>query len=63
VTAPGGPSALAPGRLIDELPLNLSGPPIDFAAYHFDPHTLLAVILLSLAIAILAVTAVIPDSK
>ena len=39
----------------------MDGPPIDFAAYHFDPHTLLAVIQLSLAIAILFVTAVFPE--
>ena len=32
-----------------EFLLDLSGPPIAFAAYHFDPHTLLAVILLSFA--------------
>jgi hypothetical protein len=44
-------------------PLDVAGPPIDFAAYHFDPHTLLAVILLSLAIAILFVTATVPDRK
>jgi hypothetical protein len=41
--------------------IDLNGPPIDFAAYHFDPHTLLAVLLLSLAIAILFMTALIPD--
>jgi hypothetical protein len=48
---------------VDEPALGLNGPPIDFAAYHFDPHTLLAVLLLSLAIAVLFVTAVFPDSK
>jgi hypothetical protein len=48
---------------VGEPTLDLNGPPIDFAAYHFAPHTLLAVILLSLAIAILFVTAVFPDSK
>ena len=42
--------------------LDLNGPPIDFAAYHFDPHTLLAVILLSIAIAILFVTAFVPET-
>jgi hypothetical protein len=47
----------------DEFPLGLSGPPIDFAAYHFDPHTLFAVFLLSLAIAVLFVTAVVPDRR
>jgi hypothetical protein len=30
-----------------------ASPPIDFVAYHFDPHTLLAVLLLILAIVIL----------
>ena len=49
--------------LMDDLPRGLNGPPIDFAAYHFDPHTLLAVLLLILAIVILAVTAVIQDRK
>jgi hypothetical protein len=34
---------------------------MDFAAYHFDPHTLLAVILLCIAIAVLFVTAVVPE--
>jgi hypothetical protein len=48
---------------MDDLPRGLNGPPIDFAAYHFDPHTLLAVLLLILAIVILAVTAVIQDRK
>jgi hypothetical protein len=43
--------------------LGLNGPPIDFAAYHFDPHTLLAVLLLSLVIASLFVTALIPDRQ
>jgi hypothetical protein len=43
--------------------IGLNGPPIDFAAYHFDPHTLLAVLLLSLAIAILFMTALIPDKQ
>ena len=50
-------------REVDEPILGLNGPPIDFTAYHFDPHTLLAVILLSLAIAILLVTAVIPERE
>jgi len=48
---------------MDDFPLDLSGPPIDFAAYHFDPHTLLAVLLLCLAIAALFVTALIPDKR
>jgi hypothetical protein len=46
---------------VGEAPLDLNGPPIDFAAYHFDPHTLLAVILLSLAIAVLFVTAIVSE--
>jgi hypothetical protein len=43
--------------------IGLNGLPIDFAAYEFDPHTLLAVLLLSLAIAILFMTALIPDKQ
>jgi hypothetical protein len=43
--------------------LGLNGPPIDFAAYHFDPHTLLAVVLLSIAIAVLFLTAIVPERK
>jgi hypothetical protein len=48
---------------MDEPTLGLNGPHTDFAAYSFEPHTLLAVLLLSLAIAILFVTALIPDGK
>jgi hypothetical protein len=48
---------------MDAPTFGLNGRPIDFAAYHFDPHTLLAVLLLSLAIAILFVTALIPDRQ
>jgi hypothetical protein len=43
-----------------EATIDLNGSPIDFAAYQFDPHTLLAILLLSLAIAILVMTALVP---
>jgi hypothetical protein len=62
---PRSPSAsrLGSSDRVDELPLGLNGPPIDFSAYHFDPHTLPAVVLLSIAIAVLLVTAIDPERK